>query len=141
MSKPAATEIQIGGDHYAKLPVQPMAFAMANNWDPAAYGILKYVTRHADKNGRQDLVKAQHLVALRNELWHPRHEPADVIGAGFYCQENSLAPQETAVVIALSGWIWSNNERARMQLEVALQHLISVTYDQPQEQLAFSTNS
>ena len=141
MSKPAALQQQIGGGHYKGMAIQPMEFSMANNWDACAHTILKYVTRHQDKNGRQDLEKAQHCVALRQELWHARHEPADVIGTGFYCEENNLGAEETAVIIALSGWVWSNSERARMQLQVALQHLISVTYDQPQEQLAFSTNS
>lgn len=59
---------QIGGDHYTRLPYQPMKFAMENGWDPCAYMILKYISRHTHKNGAQDLQKAVHMVDMRRSL-------------------------------------------------------------------------
>ena len=128
MSQPAATDTQVGGDHYARLAVQPMAFAMANRWDPAAYGILKYVSRHREKNGMQDLVKAQHLIALREELYGGVHYSNSNIGISFYCDENRLPTAEATVLKALAEWIYRGTSRRRLELEVALAHLIHDAY-------------
>ena len=55
---------QVEGDHYAKLPIQPFQYAMANKLDPLQHTIVKYVTRFRDKNGRVDLEKAIHCIEL-----------------------------------------------------------------------------
>ena len=55
---------QIGGDHYKKLAIQPMEYALQNKLDYAQANVVKYVTRHADKNGKQDLLKAIHNIEL-----------------------------------------------------------------------------
>lgn len=72
----AANDIQIGGDHYSKYPVQP--------WDvyPEWLGtegfvgylrgnIFSYLIRYKDKGGLQDLRKAYHdlgkLIEIESE--------------------------------------------------------------------------
>lgn len=55
---------QIGGDHYKKLAIQPMEYALQNKLDYAQANVVKYVTRHADKNGKADLLKAKHCIDL-----------------------------------------------------------------------------
>ena len=56
----AANDKQVGGDHYMT-PVQ--------HWDWAQYlpylegCATKYIGRHAEKNGRQDLEKALHFIS------------------------------------------------------------------------------
>ena len=55
---------QIGGDHYKKLAIQPMEYALQNKLDYAQANVVKYVTRHADKNGKQNLLKAIHNIEL-----------------------------------------------------------------------------
>lgn len=57
-------EQQIGGNHYAKLKIQPMRYSMENNLDPCQHTIIKYVTRFRDKDGIQDLEKAKHVIDL-----------------------------------------------------------------------------
>lgn len=133
MNKPTALQHQEGGSHYSKLAIQTMEFSMANNWDPCAHTILKYVTRYRDKNGLQDLNKAKHCIALRQELWHAGHKPADVIDPAHYCHENRLGPYETSVIIALAQWVWFNTERYRLQLVVALDLLTYQNYGLPSE--------
>lgn len=128
MNCPAATDTQVGGDHYSRLAVQPMFFAMTNRWDPAAYGLLKYITRHREKNGLQDLVKAQHLIALREQLYGGVHYSVSNIGISFYCDENRLPTAEATVLKALAEWIYRGTSRRRLELEVALAHLIHDTY-------------
>ena len=59
-----AWNTQIGGDHYKKLAIQPMEYALQNKLDYAQANVVKYVTRHADKNGKQDLLKAIHNIEL-----------------------------------------------------------------------------
>lgn len=127
-TKPDALKVQTGGDHYKKLKIQPMEFSMANNWDACAHTILKYVTRHADKNGRQDLEKALHCVELREALWHQRHRAIDVISMDAYVRANKLPVIECAVLHALDVWVWNHSARARAELITVLKHLIYQRY-------------
>ena len=66
MQKP--TEIQIGGGHYAKYKIQPTEFIHANNVAFIEGNIIKYVMRHKDKNGIEDLKKAKHYIDLLIEF-------------------------------------------------------------------------
>ena len=59
-----ASEIQIGGGHYAKFKIQPTEFIYANNVPFIEGNIIKYVMRHRDKNGIEDLKKAKHYIEL-----------------------------------------------------------------------------
>jgi len=49
---------QIGGTHY-DLPIQPIEYIEANNLSFSVGSIIKYVTRYKQKNGVEDLQKAQ----------------------------------------------------------------------------------
>lgn len=59
-----ALETQVGGDHYKKLPIQPMEYSMKNGLDACQHTIIKYVTRFRDKGGIQDLEKAKQTIDL-----------------------------------------------------------------------------
>lgn len=59
-----ASETQIGGGHYAKFKIQPTEFIYANNVPFIEGNIIKYVMRHRDKNGIEDLKKAKHYIEL-----------------------------------------------------------------------------
>lgn len=63
-----ATETQIGGGHYAKYKIQPTEFIYKNNVPFIEGNIIKYVMRHRDKNGIEDLKKARHYIDLLIEL-------------------------------------------------------------------------
>ena len=65
-----AWQSQVGGDHYKKLKIQPMEYALANKLDYAQANVVKYVTRHADKNGKEDLLKAIHNIQLMIEHYY-----------------------------------------------------------------------
>jgi hypothetical protein len=58
------TTDQIGGIHYKKLKIQPTEFIHANNLSFIEGNIIKYVVRHKDKNGIEDLKKAKHYIDL-----------------------------------------------------------------------------
>lgn len=56
--------VQIGGNHYKDKPIQPVQYAMANKLGPCEFSVVKYVTRHKEKNGRQDIEKAIHFLQI-----------------------------------------------------------------------------
>jgi hypothetical protein len=49
---------QIGGSHYKDMAIQPLEYSMANGLNACEHSVVKYVSRHRSKNGRQDLEKA-----------------------------------------------------------------------------------
>jgi hypothetical protein len=59
-----ASSIQVGGGHYAKYKIQPTEFIHANNVPFIEGNIIKYVMRHREKNGVEDLKKAKHYIDL-----------------------------------------------------------------------------
>ena len=61
---------QEGGSHYKNLKIQPMQYALENKLDYAQANVIKYVTRHADKNGKEDLLKAIHNLELMIEFYY-----------------------------------------------------------------------
>lgn len=54
--------VQIGGDHYKSKGIQPWDYIAANDLDYFQGNVIKYVTRFREKNGIQDLEKAQHYL-------------------------------------------------------------------------------
>lgn len=63
-----ALDVQIGGSHYKKGGMQPMELADKVGMLPSCFSIFKYVYRHKDKKGREDLNKALHCCCLKEEL-------------------------------------------------------------------------
>lgn len=61
---PSALDVQVGGDHYKKLKIQPMEYAMANGLDACQATAIKYITRFRDKGGVKDLEKAKHCIDM-----------------------------------------------------------------------------
>jgi len=63
-----AKDEQIGGKHYSRLSIQPVDFIHRNNIGFIEGSIIKYVVRHKEKNGEQDLQKAIHFLELLIEM-------------------------------------------------------------------------
>ena len=59
-----ALQKQVGGSHYAEMPIQPVEFITANNLSFLEGNIIKYVCRHRNKNGADDIKKAMHYCEL-----------------------------------------------------------------------------
>lgn len=55
-------KIQVGGSHYKDYVIQPIEFFYHNNIPPVEASACKYILRHRDKNGAEDLKKARHLI-------------------------------------------------------------------------------
>ena len=59
-----AYDKQIGGSHYKKLKIQPSEFINKNKILFAEGNAIKYICRHADKGGKEDLKKAIHYIEM-----------------------------------------------------------------------------
>ena len=66
----SAWQKQEGGNHYKNLKIQPMQYALENKLDYAQANVVKYVTRHKEKNGKEDLLKAIHNIELMIEFYY-----------------------------------------------------------------------
>ena len=52
--------MQYGGSHYKTKAIQPIEYIMGNGLDFAEGNVVKYITRHKDKGGEEDVLKALH---------------------------------------------------------------------------------
>lgn len=57
-------DTQIGGDHYRHMEIQPIEFITSNKLGWCEGHVVKYVSRHASKGGKQDLEKAKHYIDM-----------------------------------------------------------------------------
>jgi hypothetical protein len=64
----SANDTQIGGEHYKTKSIQPWDFISSNGLGYLEGCVVKYVTRHADKGGLQDLQKAAHYIQKLIEI-------------------------------------------------------------------------
>ena len=55
---------QIGGQHYIKYKIQPSHFVVENKLLYPEGSVIKYILRHQDKGGKQDLEKAIHFIEM-----------------------------------------------------------------------------
>lgn len=49
--------IQVGGNHYANKAIQPIDYIMANSLPFCEASVVKYITRHKEKGGAEDIRK------------------------------------------------------------------------------------
>lgn len=100
---------QEGGNHYSKMPLQPILFATVNNYDPAAFSILKYLSRFRSKDGLKDLRKAAHFVELREAMVVSGDvvalTPPTRLAMGYYIEVNNIAGFERLALLKLEEWV------------------------------------
>lgn len=53
---------QVGGDHYRRMKIDVFDFAEADGLTFMEATVCKYICRHRFKNGKEDLLKAQHTI-------------------------------------------------------------------------------
>lgn len=64
----SALDVQVGGDHYKNLVIQPAIFIHANNIPFMEGNAIKYLCRWRTKNGIKDLEKAKHYIEMLIEM-------------------------------------------------------------------------
>ena len=64
----SALNSQTGGSHYKDMAIQPIEFITANKLEFIEGCIVKYICRHENKNGVEDLEKIKHYCDLLIQL-------------------------------------------------------------------------
>lgn len=82
----SALDVQVGGDHYKKLKIQPVEYMHANGIPFIEGCIIKYASRWRDKGGIADLEKIKHFAQLLIDLEEAEAaseqcKPVDIIPA------------------------------------------------------------
>lgn len=80
----SALDTQEGGAHYKSLPIQPVEYITKNKIPYLEGNVIKYVTRHSNKNGIEDIKKAIHYLQLIAEL----HYDVPLVAAAVSIQSN-----------------------------------------------------
>ena len=57
-------DTQVGGNHYQTMKIQPAEFINKNEMKFAEGNAIKYICRHINKGGKQDLEKAKHYIDM-----------------------------------------------------------------------------
>lgn len=70
----SALSTQEGGNHYKSMAIQPVEFVTKNNIGFIEGSVIKYVCRHRNKNGVEDIRKAIHFLNLLLELEYPEKQ-------------------------------------------------------------------
>ena len=65
---PSPLSTQEGGNHYKDMAIQPVEYITKNKMTFIEGSIIKYISRHRAKNGKQDLEKAKHFIDLLIEM-------------------------------------------------------------------------
>ena len=60
----SAYDKQVGGKHYIKYKIQPSKFVTENKLLYPEGSVIKYILRHQDKGGKEDLLKAIHFIEM-----------------------------------------------------------------------------
>lgn len=66
--QPNSLEVQVGGNHYKELPIQPVQYIFENGIGYFEGNVIKYVTRWRSKGGVADLEKAKHYIDMLIEF-------------------------------------------------------------------------
>ena len=101
--------IQVGGDHYKKMPIQPAEFNELNNIPYCMANVIKYICRHKMKGGKQDLGKAMHYCDLgasmyeqTKKAWKTQCRANEwLITPTRFCKMNAFTDEITQAVLAL----------------------------------------
>ena len=70
MTSDSPKDIQVGGDHYKDMAIQPGEYITKNKLGWYEGNVIKYVTRHRSKGKKQDLEKAIHYLQLAIEEYY-----------------------------------------------------------------------
>lgn len=87
----SALGVQVGGDHYKNMPIQPVEYIHANGIDYFEGNVIKYVSRWRVKNGIPDLLKARHYLDLLIEFEQKKAAPIETVKKHLAVQHGTRA--------------------------------------------------
>ena len=90
MSDPYDT--QVGGNHYQTMKIQPAEFINKNEMKFAEGNAIKYICRHVNKGGLQDLEKAKHYIDMIIERDYADEAKNSSVDSGLDISYEGLSP-------------------------------------------------
>lgn len=132
-----ALSYQHGGTHYLNMGMQPIEFAMANGWDAGAFSILKYLSRHASKNGLEDVKKARHFVELRDQFLEHVTVPDSKVPMSDYIARNGITGDTKAALHYLAEWVELPASEGMKALTLHYIDVLILDYEAGQEEMKF----
>ena len=69
-----ASKLQVGGTHYKDCAIMPIEYIIKNKLDFLEGNVVKYITRHRTKGGREDIEKVIHYANLILEYNYDRQD-------------------------------------------------------------------
>ena len=85
---------QIGGGHYKHMKIQPTEFIAANDIPFIEGNVIKYVCRHAHKNGKEDVLKAIHYLNLLIEYHYASNDVREPVCETGLSHSDIESPEE-----------------------------------------------
>lgn len=85
-----ALKEQVGGSHNKDSPIQPVEYSHANKLGFIEGSVVKYVSRHRQKNGRQDIEKAIHFLKILLDLEYPNEVSQSTELSGIISSSGSI---------------------------------------------------
>lgn len=138
-------DVQHGGNHYKKMAIQPFEMSLANDYDGAIHSILKYVHRHVDKGGAEDLDKAAHIAMIRAaqiDRWGVRIIARESIPMDRYIEANEIPQLEGDTLRALHSWATRDPQLVARNFHHVCAHLmVDVINELKQERYGDSNNA
>lgn len=124
---------QVGGQHYKGMPIQPVEFCERNQLPYCMANVIKYVSRHRAKHGREDIEKAIHYCDLGLSMyeqtktaWRTQDSDWSITPLRF-CQENKFDSAATQAVIHLCG-VFSRGSMAYLEAKAVLEKILVTDY-------------
>ena len=90
MSDPYDT--QVGGNHYQTMKIQPAEFINKNEMKFAEGNAIKYICRHVNKGGLQDLQKAKHYIDMIIERDYADESKGSSVDSGVNITYEGISP-------------------------------------------------
>jgi hypothetical protein len=100
VEQPTANERQVGGAHYRK-KIQHWDFVASHDYGYLEGQVTKYVFRWKDKNGLQDVQKAEHFLQKLIEVAEMDSMP---IPLGQFLDDNDIQGEEREIYIAMHAY-------------------------------------
>lgn len=85
---------QVGGNHYEKCSLQPWEVIRRNGLNFWEGNVVKYLLRHQDKNGKEDLLKAQHYLTYLVENYEQLFRSEYVSNQSQERQSSLVSPRD-----------------------------------------------
>ena len=113
-------DVQVGGNHYKTLAIQPAEFCQRNKIPFCEATAIKYLCRHKSKGGIEDLRKAIHFIELAIEMEYGEakgEKAAEEPARGAIEQPHCMTiPGATGQMYEHAWGAWSDSWRWRPQV-------------------------